>query len=496
MISKSSFVKYTKCNKYLWLHLFKKDEEEPLDAIDKTAIEDGNLVGELARSYFDNTKNVSKVDENGVPIYSEQIKLTKEALNKNANCIAEASFMYEDLFCAVDLLKKDNEGYSIYEVKNSLKPKESHFVDVSFQKYVLEKNGLKINHIYILHPNKEYVLNKKLNLQEYFVADCVDDNKTVLDNLKNIEKTISNIRELLKAEEPKTKFSSKCKKCTFEKYCLKELPEDNVSVLNGLHYYDYINKGIITIEDYAKSSEYEDSKNSMRKLQLESILNKTKSPIIDKEKLKKFIDDIKYPIYHLDFETTSLIIPQIEGFRPGEVYPFQYSLHIEHEDGIVEHKEFLGEELDPTRALAEQLVNDIPEGAQLMAYKASTEMGVIKNLADKYPDLSKRLLNMHDNFVDLLEVFKNGYYYNPKQGGSNSIKFVMPAVCPHMEEAYHNLPIVHNGGEAKSEYLKLIELKDKDINEYNRIREGMLKYCELDTLSMVEILKVLRNALK
>ena len=113
-------------------------------------------------------------------------------------------------------------------------------------------------------------------------------------------------------------------------------------------------------------------------------------------------------------------------------------MHIEYADGKVEHKEFLGEELDTTRALAEQLVKDIPEGAQLMSYNAGTERKFIKYLAERYPDLSQRLFNMADNVVDLLDVFKDGYYYDPKQGGSNSIKFVMPALCPHMEEAYHN----------------------------------------------------------
>lgn len=65
-----------------------------------------------------------------------------------------------------------------------------------------------------------------------------------------------------------------------------------------------------------------------------------------------------------------------------------------------------------------------------------------------------------------------------------------------MGNAYHNLPGIHNGSEIISEYQRLIEVKNKDINEYNSIRDGMLKHCELDTLSMVEILKVLKDAIK
>ena len=35
------------------------------------------------------------------------------------------------------------------------------------------------------------------------------------------------------------------------------------------------------------------------------------------------------------------------------------------------------------------------------------------------------------------------------------------------------------------------KLMNMEGNEYKETREGMLKYCELDTWSMVEILKVL-----
>ena len=89
---------------------------------------------------------------------------------------------------------------------------------------------------------------------------------------------------------------------------------------------------------------------------------------------------------------------------------------------------------------------------------------------------------------------KKGYYYDPKQGGSNSIKQVLPALCPGMKDAYKNLDIIHNGGEALTYFHKMIHTKDKEEKE--RIRNSMLKYCELDTLSMVEILKVLKESVK
>ncbi len=69
--------------------------------------------------------------------------------------------------------------------------------------------------------------------------------------------------------------------------------------------------------------------------------------------------------------------------------------------------------------------------------------------------------------------------------GSASIKAVLPALYPNAPELdYHNLPVVHNGGEAQEAFLSL---KGKTKEEQEKIRYGLLVYCELDTYAMVKI---------
>jgi len=54
--------------------------------------------------------------------------------------------------------------------------------------------------------------------------------------------------------------------------------------------------------------------------------------------------------------------------------PFQYSLHILHEDGTLEHREFLGDENgDPRGALIEQMLQDITLNGSIVAYNQSFE---------------------------------------------------------------------------------------------------------------------------
>ncbi|MCQ2776600.1 MAG: DUF2779 domain-containing protein [Bacilli bacterium] len=153
-----------------------------------------------------------------------------------------------------------------------------------------------------------------------------------------------------------------------------------------------------------------------------------------------------------------------------------------------EHKEFLADQYDDEYRLAKQLINDIPPHATVVAFHVSTEEGIIRKLAARFPDLKDQLLALTTNMVDLIDPFKQGYYYNPKQHGINSIKAVMPAMCPELEKAYKDLPTVHNGGEALTEFPKMLELTGQ---ARQKSRDGMLAYCKQDTKSMVDVLNAL-----
>ena len=176
--------------------------------------------------------------------------------------------------------------------------------------------------------------------------------------------------------------------------------------------------------------------------------------------------------------------------------PFQYSLHYKlDENGNLEHKEFLAEaNKDPRRKLAEQLIKDIPENVCVIAYNMMFEKMVIKNLANLYEDLKEHLMNIYDNMYDLMIPFKDRNYYTKEMEGSYSIKYVLPALFPNDESLnYHNLDMIHNGEEAMNMYANL-EKYNKE--EQQKIRECLLKYCELDTLAMVKIYEKLIETIK
>ena len=226
--------------------------------------------------------------------------------------------------------------------------------------------------------------------------------------------------------------------------------------------------------------------NDKRQRQLEYYLQ-DKGTYIEKENIQEYLKQLSYPLYFLDFETMKSVIPKYIGTKPYQQIPFQYSLHyIEKEGGELKHKEFLGiSGTDPRREIAEQLIKDIPMNVCVTAYNKSFECGRIKELAEAFPDLATHLLNIKDNIVDLIDPFRAGYYYNKLMGGSFSIKSVSPAINPGDPSLdYHNLDEIHNGGEAMTIFPKI---KDMPPEQQEITRHNLLKYCELDTLSMVKV---------
>ena len=210
---------------------------------------------------------------------------------------------------------------------------------------------------------------------------------------------------------------------------------------------------------------------------------------VNPKSIKAFLETLTYPIYHLDIERVD---PLSENEKRYWWIPFQYSLHIEQADGSLEYREFLGKEgTDPRRALAEQLVNDIPMGVCSLPFNMGLVKKIIQNLAEIFPDLSEHLMDIHDNMHDLMIPFKDQDDYNAYLMGSAPIKCVLSALFPDDPELdYHNLDGVHNRLEASAAFAEMASHTPEKIAE---IRRNLLQYSRLNTYAMVKVLRKLRE---
>lgn len=495
-LSKSKYTGLWQCPKIAWLRQY-KPEAATIDEMVEARFVAGNMVGDLAMGLFGDFVEVTTYNGEKLDL-PKMIEKTVIEMEKGTENICEASFSYNGLYCAVDILKKDGDGWAIYEVKSSTKhmnddgsytdDKEVYVADISYQKYVLEHCGVKVTGTYLVCLNGDYVFDGTLDLSQlFFISDVSDE--VPAETLK-IEPNLAIAEKVLTSdEEPDIDLGIYCKKpydCSFWKYCSKNIPEQSVFKLYRLpskKKFEYYHNGWITYRDLIDNAPITNEK-QLR--QIEFALE-DKGTYVNKAEIAVFMKSLSYPLYFLDFETMQPVIPEYVGTKPYAQIPFQYSLHyIEHEGGELKHKEFLAESgTDPRRALAERLCEDIPMNVCVTAYNKAFECTRIKELAETYPDLSDHLTNIRNNIVDLLVPFQSGWYYNKAMGGSFSIKSVLPAIFPDDPSLnYHNLEGVHNGGEAMTIFPKIQHMSPED---QKIARHNLLKYCELDTYAMVKV---------
>ena len=484
-LSKSSYCRGIQCKKMLWLE--KNKPEEKQEQNNERVLEQGNDIHDVARYLFGSHINI-EYREN----LSQMIEDTINTIDSYKDVIiTEASFSYKNNFCSVDILKKNNNTYEMYEVKSSTELKDIYVNDASYQYYVLTKLGLKVTKVCLVHINSNYVRIGDLDLDELFIKQ--DITKEVKDLQETVEKNIKEINEYVEEKEKVEEISENCFKpypCSFFKYCTKHLPEKNVFDIPKLQTRTKLKlyrEGIYEYKDILKTN-ISDSYKQVIEYELYN-----KEDYIEKESIKEFLDTLKEPLYFLDFETFQMPIPLYDYVSPYEQIPFQYSLH--YIDSELKHKEFLAEAgIDPRRSLAEQLVKDIPKDVTTLAYNMGFEKGVIKKLSKLFPDLSEHLMNIHDNIKDLMIPFQQKKYYSKDMHGSYSIKYVLPALFPNDPSLnYKNLDLIHNGGEAMSSFQDLVN-KSKEEQKY--IRERLLRYCELDTYAMVKIYEKLKEVIE
>jgi hypothetical protein len=304
-------------------------------------------------------------------------------------------------------------------------------------------------------------------------------------------------------------------------------------------------------------------------LQVDKAQSNDKSIYFDIDSMRNEMASWTYPLHFIDFETSSVAIPFYKGMTPYEGIAFQFSHHIVHADGKVEHAdEFLNTHKGEfpnfafVRALKAALSEDegsifmysAHENSYLnMIYRQLKKSGETDRdeLCDFIKSITRSTASSDESWdgeramIDMLKLVKQ-YYYDPATNGSNSIKYVLPAILNssaylqdkyskpiygtsqissfnftekawieldasgRVKDPYSQLPKMfaeisqhdvelltegdelNNGGLALTAYgrLQFTEMSDYERDE---LRKALLCYCELDTWAMVAIFEAWRE---
>jgi len=485
-LSKSKYTLGLQCPKALWLRTYSPKLETPPDEGTKHLFEMGHIVGEYAQRCFEGGV---LIDEDHMHL-TEAIKSTERAVADGATALYEATAAFDNTLSRADILlrtEKDHNEWDIYEVKAATGVKDYYLGDVSFQRRCFEGAGYVIRNTYLMHINNEYVRHGEINPKELLVTE--DITTDVRDVMTGIDERAENLLAMINQDTcPEVAPGKQCKKpftCGFFDFCNKREPYDIYELPHG-------GKRIAKLEAmgvrYLKNIP-DDMELTVRQRSVVVSAQRGEA-VIDREAIREFLGTLEYPLYFFDFETIAHAVPFFDDSRPYEAIPFQFSLHIqEKKGGPVEHQEFLhNEKNDPRRSLIREMVRLLGKKGSIVAWHMSFEKMVIENMATDLPEFADDLRAFLPRFRDLIVPFREGIYVHRDFHGSASLKSVLPVLVPSL--SYGELEIQEGTGASLAyERWMLGQMPDE---EWKGTYDALLKYCELDTLAMVEILKVVK----
>jgi len=497
-LTKSKYLKGLQCPRLLWVAVNDKARIPEHDEITLKKFKDGEMIGFLATKNFLDGVDLSNQE------FVENIENTREVLKKRKP-IFEAGFFPGNLYSRVDVLVPVGKNmWDIVEVKSATRVKDVDVHDVSFQKYVCEKEGLKIRKCFVMHVNNAYVKKGEIEPKELFVQ--TDVTKEVEKFSKGIEKRIENMLKIINSKkEPKCSIGVYCSDpydCDLKNKCWIDVPEGNVFEFYGMlkkKCFELYDGGIVRIKDVSEDIRLNDKQMIQRRLASDG------GKHTDKKQIQNFLNNLKYPIYYLDFETINPAIPKFDGMKPYQRIPFQFSLHIQKEEGgKLKHISFLADGVDdPRPKFLESLKENLGSEGSVLVYNQSFEKGVLRECCDAFPEFEEWYEgNILPRIKDLWDVFRNFYYYDSEQKGSASIKAVLPVMS---DLSYEGMEI-GKGDLASLEWERVVfGLGGSEggsggggsgvaVGEKKKIMKALEKYCELDTLAEHEIILGLRKA--
>jgi len=477
-LSKSQYIRGLQCHKALWLYRHRREIMSAPDANREAMFATGHRVGELAKSRFPGGSEIEFDRAN----FDGMIEHTARLIEAGAEVIYEATFISDGVLVMADILRRKGASWDFCEVKSSTRVKPYHLNDAALQWHVLSQH-IPLGRAQVMHINNRYRFAGQLDIEQLFTI--VDVTDTVRELQPEVAANLGTMQVMLEKAEPEIPIGNHCKNpfaCDFRDYCWQRVPVPSVFdlyKLSGERKFELFQRGLVSYRDLR-----EEPLNATQSLQVQTALSRKLH--VDRGRLALFIKSADYPIHFLDFETLQNAIPRFEEQRPYQQIPFQYSLHILHRDGRLEHHEYLADEhSDPRPAVAARLAADIGAGGSLVAHSQATEIAAINGLASACPAFAGQLGAMLHRFIDLLTPFRGLMYYHPDFNGDFSIKSILPAMFPRDSDASYKSLEVQDGRMAMSDYAGLTEMEDAAQRE--RTRAALLAYCKLDTLAMVKV---------
>jgi len=493
MLSKSKYQTGLQCPRALWRSIHAPETADPVTETQQWIFDQGSQIGCLAQALFPGGTEVTENHRQR----AQALATTARLIGSGEKVLYEPAFQFDDVLVRVDILVRvdaadgDAPGgaglWDVYEVKSATSLKPQFVTDAAIQTYVLEGAGLQVRRASVIHIDTSYAFDGGSHdpAKLFAIVDVTEDARK---HTLEIPAVLGDLKQMLAGEEPEVRIGSQCSspyRCAFFGHCHAFLPAENpitnLPRLSEKTLHLLLDSGIHSIKEIPAGFP---GITQNQNVVVEVV--RAGKPQVKASAIAAELKSLVWPVRHLDFETVMPALPLWPGTRPYEAVPVQYSIHLHHDDGRTEHREFLAEAgEDPRQKLAERLLADLGESGSIVHY-SPYERRILAALAGWFPHLRTRFSAVEKRLFDLEKIVRANLRH-PMDCGRTSVKYVLPAWCPDL--SYDGLG-VQDGQTASIRYLRMA-LGGMPEEEAEALRRDLLEYCKLDTYATVRLLEEL-----
>jgi hypothetical protein len=486
-LSKTTYQIWRECPHNAWFKVHAPDiyNAKPLSEFDKTIIETGNEIDQMARALFPGGIEIEPGDTEG----------SRARIAVRTPILYQPAFAAGDLMAVCDILVWNGTAYDLYEVKASSsgsdksKAEEIYVTDIGFQVHVLKACGVPLGRQFLVRLDRDYVRAGDLDLAAMFTREDYTD--SVADASPDIAREIGLAVVDLASQTPLPGPCGCMRKgrsahCTTFAVSCPEVPDYSVHDIARIgaskrKLGELIDRGILRIEDVPADVALSDAQT------LQVTVARSGEMVIDRGAIAASMPTTDEPIAFLDYETFAAAVPRFDGYRPYDQIPFQFSLDVLQNGTLTHHEFLLTDAVRPDDAFIATLELYLPDRGAIVVWSKAFELTINKRLAERNPGAAGLMQEIADRVVDLEEVFKRQLLVHPGFRGKTSIKKILPILVPEL--SYADLAI-QEGATASDAWNTIVTGQVAPADTAQKRRE-LLEYCALDTRAMVEIFRVL-----
>jgi hypothetical protein len=470
-LSKSKMLSGLQCPKRLYLEVH---QPELADALDEAVFTAGHAVGDMARTLY----------PGGLLIEHDlaaALAATREAMQTADDFVLfEPVVQHGGIVVRADILERRHGKLWLTEVKAAASIKQYHYNDVAIQAWAFEGAGYPLDLVWLAHVDTTFVYQGDGRYEGWL--KLVDVTAETCERMVHVPAWALILQEWLAGPLPVISIGKHCSDpfpCPFFRHCSSLVSRPAFPLDTLPHAGKLIEQ--LTAEGYSDMREVPAERlRSARHLRMQRCA--TRGSFELGAEACDWLEPLEYPRYYLDFETISFAVPIWKDTRPYEQLPFQWSCHLELDDGEIRHLSFLDTTGQaPMRAATEALIAALGQTGPVFYY-SSFDRSVVTSLAERFPDLAEELLPIRQRMIDLLPIAER-YYYHPSMAGSWSLKSVLPTIAPEL--AYDSLD-VKDGTMAQQAYVEMIDPHTSQERR-DQIAKALKEYCGRDTLALVRL---------